>query len=68
MAFLYCLARLGVLGPHDAPAVGLRIFPHYLNLMRRVQTTYWCAAASQAAEASAAIGGLQGITAQGREQ
>ena len=52
MAFLYCLARLGILCPDDAPAVGLRIFPHYLDLMRKVQTTYWCAAASQAGDAT----------------
>ena len=28
----------------DAPALVLRVFASYLTLMRRVQTTYWCAA------------------------
>ena len=44
VAFLYCLARLGVLQPGDAAALGLRVFDCYVQLMRRVQTTYWCAA------------------------
>ena len=40
-AFLYCLARLGVVGIDDAPALVLRVFAQYLQLMRRIQTTYW---------------------------
>ena len=52
MAFLYCLARLGMLRPDDAPALGLRVFPQYLDLMRKVQTTYWCAAPASKAEHS----------------
>ncbi|KAL6768927.1 hypothetical protein ACKKBF_B16790 [Auxenochlorella protothecoides x Auxenochlorella symbiontica] len=38
---LFCLARLGVLEPGDAPAIVLAVFPAYLALMRRLQTTYW---------------------------
>ncbi|KAK9806558.1 hypothetical protein WJX73_000697 [Symbiochloris irregularis] len=40
-AFLFCLARLSVVGHSDAPALVMRVFAQYLKLMRRVQTTYW---------------------------
>lgn len=40
-AFLYCLARLGAIACDDASSVVLRVFPRYLTLMRRLQTTYW---------------------------
>ena len=40
-ALLYCLARLGVLTEKDGPALVLRVFKQYLDLMRKVQTTYW---------------------------
>ncbi|KAL6778065.1 hypothetical protein ACKKBG_A16790 [Auxenochlorella protothecoides x Auxenochlorella symbiontica] len=38
---LFCLARLGVLEPGDAAGLVLAVFPAYLALMRRLQTTYW---------------------------
>lgn len=40
-AFLYCLARLGVLSPDDKQATVSVVFARYLRLMRRIQTTYW---------------------------
>ena len=39
-AFLYCLARLGLITEPDYPAVVLRVFAAYLNLMRTLQDTY----------------------------
>ncbi|WOL08724.1 serine/threonine-protein phosphatase 2A activator-like [Canna indica] len=39
-AFLYCLARLGLIKEEDYPALVLRVFATYLDLMRRLQTTY----------------------------
>lgn len=33
--------RLGVLREDDGPAIVLLVFGDYLNLMRKVQTTYW---------------------------
>ncbi|KAG8076821.1 hypothetical protein GUJ93_ZPchr0006g43859 [Zizania palustris] len=39
-AFLYCLARLGLITEPDYPAVVLRVFAAYLNLMRTLQNTY----------------------------
>lgn len=41
VAFLFCLAKLGVLKPSDAKAVVLKVFERYIQLMRRLQTTYW---------------------------
>lgn len=38
---LFCLARLGALQKEDAPALVLSVFPAYLALMHRLQTTYW---------------------------
>uniref|UniRef100_A0ACD5ZL61 Uncharacterized protein n=1 Tax=Avena sativa TaxID=4498 RepID=A0ACD5ZL61_AVESA len=39
-AFLYCLARLGLITEDDYPAVVLRVFAAYLDLMRTLQDTY----------------------------
>ncbi|CAL9182693.1 unnamed protein product [Musa hybrid cultivar] len=39
-AFLYCLARLGLIKEEDYPALVLRAFAAYLDLMRRLQTAY----------------------------
>lgn len=39
-AFLYCLARLGLINEPDYPAVVLRVFAAYLDLMRTLQDTY----------------------------
>lgn len=41
IALLYCLARLGVLQPEDRQAAVLVVFKTYLQLMRKIQTTYW---------------------------
>ncbi len=41
VALLYCLARLGVFGEGDAQGLGLVVFKAYLQLMRKIQTTYW---------------------------
>ncbi|EFN59472.1 hypothetical protein CHLNCDRAFT_18967 [Chlorella variabilis] len=40
-ALLYCLAKLGVVGEGDAQALVTRVFARYLELMRKIQTTYW---------------------------
>ena len=42
-ALLYCLAALGVLRQADLQALVTRVFAKYLDLMRKVQTTYWSA-------------------------
>lgn len=39
-AFLYCLARLGLIREEDYPALVTRVFVAYLEIMRRLQTTY----------------------------
>jgi serine/threonine-protein phosphatase 2A activator len=39
-AFLYCLARLGLITESDYTAVVLRVFATYLDLMRTLQETY----------------------------
>lgn len=39
--WLLCLYRLGHLQKPDFPALGLVILPQYLQLMRRIQTTYY---------------------------
>lgn len=41
VAFLFCLAKLGVLKLNDASALVLKVFERYIILMRRLQTTYW---------------------------
>eukprot|EP00252_Welwitschia_mirabilis_P006161 TRINITY_DN1691_c0_g1_i1.p1 TRINITY_DN1691_c0_g1~~TRINITY_DN1691_c0_g1_i1.p1 ORF type:complete len:345 (+),score=40.12 TRINITY_DN1691_c0_g1_i1:207-1241(+) len=40
-AWLFCLARLGLIREDDYQAVVSRVFARYLDLMRRLQTTYW---------------------------
>ncbi|EPS70972.1 hypothetical protein M569_03784, partial [Genlisea aurea] len=39
-AWLYCLARLGIIREEDYQAVVLRVFVNYLELMRKLQLTY----------------------------
>ncbi|KAG6535679.1 hypothetical protein ZIOFF_000702 [Zingiber officinale] len=39
-AFLYCLARLGLIKEEDYPALVLGVFSTYLDLMRRLQIIY----------------------------
>ncbi|KAI4389805.1 hypothetical protein MLD38_001988 [Melastoma candidum] len=39
-AWLYCLARLGVIEEGDYPAVVTRVFAKYLELMRKLQIVY----------------------------
>ncbi|KAL3652826.1 hypothetical protein CASFOL_002507 [Castilleja foliolosa] len=39
-AWLYCLARLGVVKEEDYPALVTRVFVVYLDLMRKLQLTY----------------------------
>ncbi|RKP12299.1 Phosphotyrosyl phosphatase activator [Piptocephalis cylindrospora] len=41
MAFLLCLEKLGKLDHTDHPAMVLRIFYGYIDLMRQLQFTYW---------------------------
>lgn len=40
LAFLYCLRALHLFGKHDAPDVALRVLPKYLEVARRLQSTY----------------------------
>ncbi|KAH7424055.1 hypothetical protein KP509_12G087500 [Ceratopteris richardii] len=40
-AFLFCLARLGLVNSDDYQALVSRTFVRYLELMRKLQTTYW---------------------------
>lgn len=40
-ALLFCLAKLGVVTDADRKALVLRVFKRYLDLVRRIQTTYW---------------------------
>eukprot|EP01018_Ginkgo_biloba_P035919 Gb_10623 [translate_table: standard] len=40
-AWLFCLARLGIIREDDYQAVVSRVFVKYLGLMRKLQTTYW---------------------------
>uniref|UniRef100_A0A7S2S7E8 Serine/threonine-protein phosphatase 2A activator n=1 Tax=Rhizochromulina marina TaxID=1034831 RepID=A0A7S2S7E8_9STRA len=40
ISFLYCISKLGQLGPEDASAIVLCIFARYMRLMRALQTTY----------------------------
>lgn len=40
-AWLLCLARLGLLNEDDYQALVARVFVKYLDLMRKLQTTYW---------------------------
>lgn len=40
-AWLLCLARLGLVDQDDYQALVARVFVKYLDLMRKLQTTYW---------------------------
>ncbi|XP_058087028.1 uncharacterized protein LOC131234148 isoform X2 [Magnolia sinica] len=40
VAWLYCLARLGLIREEDYPSVVLKVFVRYLELMRKLQMTY----------------------------
>ncbi|KAK9691438.1 hypothetical protein RND81_09G196700 [Saponaria officinalis] len=40
-AWLYCLARLGLIKEEDYPAVVIRVFVVYLDLMRKLQLVYF---------------------------
>lgn len=39
-AWLYCLAKLGIIKEEDYPAIVVRIFVKYLELMRKLQLVY----------------------------
>jgi len=39
--FLYCLARLKLVTPPDLTALGLRVFPAYIAVCRKLQRAYW---------------------------
>lgn len=39
-AWLYCLARMGVIKEEDYPAIVSRVFVRYLDLMRKLQLVY----------------------------
>lgn len=41
VAFLYCLAALGLVTEGDRAALVCVVFDRYLELMRHIQTTYW---------------------------
>ena len=41
IVWLLCLNRLGVLPPVTFPSVALLIFPKYLRLLRKIQSTYY---------------------------
>ena len=41
IVWLLCLNRLGLLPPSTFPAVALLVFPQYLRLLRRIQSTYY---------------------------
>jgi serine/threonine-protein phosphatase 2A activator len=43
VAFLYCLFALGAFTAEDRQAVVTRVFKQYMQLMHKLQTTYWCA-------------------------
>jgi len=40
-AFLYCLNKINAITRTDFPAVVVKVFLSYLELMRKVQLTYW---------------------------
>jgi len=41
VALLYCLAATGTIKQEDLQAVVIKVFTKYLELMRKIQTTYW---------------------------
>ena len=44
-----CLCKLGLCGPADLPALGLRVFPAYIECARKLQRTYWLGACRRGA-------------------
>lgn len=40
VAWLCCLSMIGVFTPQDMTALGLRVFPRYLDVVRQLQRTY----------------------------
>jgi len=46
-AWLTCLARLGLVNEDDYQALVTHVFVQYLDLMRKLQTTYWLEPAGQ---------------------
>lgn len=40
VAFLFCLFKIGACDENDLTAVGCKVFPRYIEVMREVQTTY----------------------------
>ncbi|CEL54888.1 peptidylprolyl isomerase [Rhizoctonia solani AG-1 IB] len=41
LCWLFCLEKVGILTSEDHPALVLRVFWKYLNVMRYLQKTYW---------------------------
>lgn len=41
LCFLFCLDRMGVVGPQDYKALILKAFNKYIGVMRKLQKTYW---------------------------
>lgn len=41
LCWLLCLKKLNVFGPEDYPAVVLKVFWKYIEVMRHLQSTYW---------------------------
>ncbi|MCJ1327592.1 Serine/threonine-protein phosphatase 2A activator 2 [Thelotrema lepadinum] len=39
--WLWCLNRLSLIEPIDFPALGLLVFPRYIKLLRKIQSTYY---------------------------
>lgn len=41
MAFLICLRTLDIITASDLPALAIKVFPKYIEIMRRLQKLYW---------------------------
>jgi len=41
LVFLYCAAKVGIFSKGDLPALGLKVIPAYLRVVRKLQRTYW---------------------------
>lgn len=41
MAFLICLKKLDIISDQDLPALAIKVFPKYIEIMRRLQKLYW---------------------------
>lgn len=41
ICFLYCLKKLGAITDADYPALVVRVFNKYMDVMRKLQKTYW---------------------------